>query len=392
MRKSIVGLFMLSLLFSGEVVAARDFIPTDNKKWLAVISTKDIDVAIGVARRLGEGAQVVSSRSGYYAVIKGPYAASTVEQVKKIDPNLYAVPTDALLSDGSRYIELVWSAPSSAPTLVDYLPDQPLQLSTGDVTVDIKMEKLNEDFYSTVVSGTEKNGPSFSFTVGKDGEFVTFGSSAAFLKLDASNDVPQLVFTRNAGGAHCCTNTWITLKSNGSAGWTLLDQGKLDGGGYWFEDVDGDGGQELLSVDNSFLYAFDSYAGSFAPLKISKLRFGKVDDVSDEPAMRRRLKQDLAGMEYEAKLDSSLWKSNGFLAGWVAAKMRLGQGEDSWQTVEQNINKLSDFGPQECTTAQSFEDCPIEKLKTIPVLKALASFLKEGGYGPLPEKAEALLR
>lgn len=391
MRKFVCGLIVGSLFFSASLGWAEDFRLPPAKKWLAIASTKDIDVAIGIARTLGEGTQVVTSQSGYYGVIKGPYVAATIEQVKKLDSEIYALPKDALLSNGARYIASLWKSPSSSPVLVDYLPDQPLHLSTGDVAVEIKLEKSIEETFSTVVTGTEKNGPSFNFTIGKNGEFVTFGSGAAFIKLDAASAVPQLVFTRNAGGAHCCTNTWLALKSDGSAGWTLMDLGKLDAGGYWFEDVDGDGGQELLSVDNSFLYAFDSYAGSLAPIKISKLRFGRIDDVTEEPAMNARLKQDLAGMEYAAKVDPSLWKANGFLAGWVASKLRLGQGEEAWQTVVQNINMKSDFGPQECSTGQSIDDCPAEKLQSTPILKALADFLKEGGYGPLPAAAEAVL-
>jgi serine protease Do len=391
MRKFVYGVLAGSLVMAWGVVLAEDLKLDGQKKWLAVASTKDVDMAIGFARTLGEGAQVVTSQSGYYAVIKGPYTASTIAQVKRLDSSIYELPSDALLSNGARYIASVWKAPSSSPVLVDYGPGKPLHLSTGDVAVEIKMEKTVEDAFSTVVNGTEKNKPGFKFTVGQEGEYVTYGSSAAFIKLDAASALPQVVFTRNVGGAHCCTNTWVVMKTEGSAGWALLDLGKLDGSGYWFEDVDGDGGQELLSVDNRFLYAFDSYAGSFAPLKIFKLRDGHIDDVSEEPAMQARLKQDLAGMEYATKVDPSKWKTNGYLAGWAAAKLRLGQGEEAWQTVEQNLDRNSAFGPQECTTGQSLDDCPADKLKTIPTLKALADFLKEGGYGPLPDRAESLL-
>ena len=71
--------------------------------------------------------------------------------------------------------------------------------------------------------------------------------------------------------------------------------------------------------------------------------------------------------------------------------MRLGQGTEAWQVVTENMNKASDFGPQTCTTGQSVADCPFEKLVSIPVLKGLADFLKQNGYGPLPDAAEALL-
>jgi serine protease Do len=391
MRNFVLSILVGSLAVSLGDAQAGDFTQKGPKKWLAVASTKDLDMAIAIARTLGAGAQVVTSQNDYYGVIKGPYAAKTVAQVKKLDSDIYELPKDALLSDGARYVKTVWQAPSDTPPLTGYEIGKPAKLSSGAVFAEVKLVKSGSENYITVASGGEKNGPNFSFETNADGEFATLGSDAAFMTLDASLKLPQLVFTRYSGGAHCCTKTWIVEKPDGAASWSLVEGETIDGTGYIFEDVDGDGGKELLSIDNSFLYAFDSYAGSFAPLKISKLRNGILEDVTTEPAMQGRLKQDLAGMEYEAKLNPELWKTNGFLAGWTANKMRLGQGDEAWQTVLENMDKNSSFGPQECTSGQKMDDCPVENMKPIPVLKALADFLKVGGYGPLPDRAEALL-
>jgi serine protease Do len=392
MRALSVGLIFGSFLLCGEIAGAVDFKLPPDRKWLAVASTKDIDTAIGFARSLGAGSQVVTSQSGYYAVVRGPYKASTVDQVRKLDETIYDLPKDALLSNGARYLKSVWQAPNNATVMSTYSIDKPLHLSAGDVSVEVKLVKIGVDSFSTEVSGADKSGHSFEFTVGKADDFVPSQAEAAFIKLDANSKEPQLVFTRYSGGAHCCTQTWVVARSDGSAGWALLNAGNLDGGGYGFEDVDGDSTQELISVDNSFLYAFDSYAASMAPVRISKLRDGKIEDVTDEPAMKSRLKQDLASMEFFTKVNPEMWKVNGYLAAWAANKIRLGQGDDAWETVTENIDKNSGFGPQECTTGQSVADCPAENLKPIPILKGLASFLKEAGYGPLPDAAEALLR
>ena len=386
----ILSLLAFGLSFSNGANAG-SFQLKGKNNWLTVASTKDLDVAIGIARSLNNNAQVVSSQSGFYAVIMGPYAATSITTVKKLDSTIYELPKDALLSNGARYVESVWKSPSQSTIMSSYDIEKPLQLSAGDVSATFTLDKVGDDLFSTVVTGEEKNGPNFTFTVDKKGEFVPSSSQAAFIKLDAKSTVPQLVFTRFSGGAHCCTMTWIAAKPDGAAGWSLTEGAYLDGGGYWFEDVDGDGGQELLSVDNRFLYAFDSYAGSFAPVHISKFRDGKIEDVTEEPAMQARLKQDLAGIEYAAKVDPGMWKQNGFLAGWAASKMRLGQGMDAWQVVSENMASDTGFGPQECTSGQSLDDCPVDNLKPIPVLKGLADFLKENGYGPLPDAAEALL-
>ncbi len=391
MRKIFLGLIIGAAVLWSEAALADGLKLSGKNNWLVVASTKDIDVAIGIARGMYSNAQVVTSQSGFYAVIMGPYAANSIAAVKKLDSNIYELPKDALLTDGAHYLESVWTSPSQSSTMSTYEIDKPLQLSTGDISVTLKLDKVGDDQFSTVVSGEEKNGPKFTFTVGKDGEYVPSSAQAAFIRLDASSKVPQLVFTRFSGGAHCCTMTWIAMKPDGAAGWSLIEAANLDGGGYWFEDVDGDGGQELLSVDNNFLYAFDSYAGSVAPVHVSKLRNGVIEDVSEEPAMQTRLKQDLAGLEYNAKVDPGLWKSNGFLAGWVANKMRLGQGVDAWQVAAENLASDTGFGPQQCSSGQKIDDCPAENLKQIPVLEALADFLKENGYGPLPDAAEKLL-
>jgi hypothetical protein len=60
--------------------------------------------------------------------------------------------------------------------------------------------------------------------------------------------------------------------------------------------------------------------------------------------------------------------------------------------MESFYEKQSDFGPQECATGQKVEDCKAEDLRAIPFPKALAEFLRERDYGPLPEAAQALLK
>ena len=364
-----------------------------NKHWLTVASTQDLDTAIGIAREfrfVDKGAKVASSDSGYYAIILGPYEGSSIQKLKKKDENIPDLPKDALLSNGDKYKEIVWAQADQGTNWTYYKIDQPAKLSSGDYSFEAKLDQVSDSVATTTVTGGFKGASEFTFVVDKEGKFSPQSPGVAVVKLDPKLDTPQLAFTRFAGGAHCCTKTWIAFKPSQNVGWSLIDQPPLDGDGYWFEDVDGDGAQELLSVDNRFLYAFDSYAGSLAPLRIAKLRNGSIDDVTDEPAMRKRLIQDVAGAEYEAKVRPDLWQENGFLAGWVANKIRLGEGDAAWARVASNMKEDSGFGPQICTSGQKIDDCPPDNLKPIPVLKGLASFLKENGYGPLPAAAEAL--
>ena len=378
---------------------------TGKMRWLAVASTKDKDVAIGIARvasYMADTVKVVSSKSGFYAVVLGPFATGSIAELKKTDTNerLSDLPADALLSRGENYIETVWDAKSGGIGQVAYSIDKVAEFSSGPLSVKIKGEKLGAENAYTVVDGKDAGG-TFHFDIGKDLPTDELSSAEEFMGLtyhraavaklvpNAPNN--QVIVTSYTGGAHCCTKTWILSRDAAQAAWSKIEGDMLDGDGYWFEDVDGDGALELLSVDNHFLYAFDSYAGSIAPIKIYKLQSGKIEDVSEMPDMHHRLAQDLAGMEYEVKVRPDLWKENGFLAGWVASKIRLGQGTDAWQVVTENMAMDTGFGPQECTSGQSVDDCPVDNLKQIPVLKALAGFLNENGYSPLPDAAEKLL-
>ncbi|MBL8791941.1 MAG: hypothetical protein JNM45_15730 [Rhizobiales bacterium] len=383
---------VLSVLAAGHVWAA-SLALTGKDRWLTVASTKDLETARAIAEVYSsERAKVVSSQSGWYAIILGPYREGSVAAITKAHAGIGTLPQDAHLSRGDRFLEVIFEEKpwEEQRPLSTYEAKKPARFSDGSITYTVEMGGSDEQPGPTVASAKEGDKMLFSFTTPND--YSMFGSDAGLLKLDPGAKGPQLVFTRFTGGAHCCTQTWIATSPEGGAGWSLVDAGVFDGGAYYYEDVDGDGFLEMLLVDNDFLYAFDSYAGSFAPIRIFQLRGSKLLDVSNAPAMRGRLKRDLAAMEFQAKLDPGLWKSNGFLSGWVAAKERLGEGEDAWQTVLENIDPNTDFGPDVCKTGKPLDECPYEDLEKVPVGKALARFLSERDYGELPPMARALLK
>ena len=406
MKRLVLG--FLALIFASVAAGlamAGDLQLSGNKRWLAVASTKDIDIAIGIARQMGgygDPTKVVTSASGYYAVVLGPYEASSIDQLKKQGSGKFdELPKDALLSQGANYKDVAWTYQPLSMGLVGFTLKKAATFSVDGLQVKVQGQPFEKDTAYTAVTGTDKSGASFSFDIGKDrtaddqDSVESFASEdfhqAGVVRLTRDGD-PQIVVTSFSGGAHCCTSTWILSRPAGAAAWTIIEADLLDGSGYWVEDVDGDGALELMSVDNRFLYSFDSYAGSFAPIKIARLIDGKIEDVTDRPEMKSRLAQDLAGLEFSAKNNKDLWKSNGFLVGWVASKIRLGQGDDAWAKFMANYDKASDFGPQICTTGQKLDDCPSDKLQAQPIPEGFAQFLKDNGYYPLPKAAEALIK
>ena len=102
---------------------------------------------------------------------------------------------------------------------------------------------------------------------------------AEIVELDRANKTPEIVFSSYSGGAHCCTRV-IVVGMDGKGHWRAKTVGDWDGGGDYIEDADGDGVAELVVIDNAFLYAFDCYACSAAPLKVLSIDKGEIVDVT----------------------------------------------------------------------------------------------------------------
>ena len=214
------------------------------------------------------------------------------------------------------------------------------------------------------------------------GPSVPLGSHVRILPLEKAAAHPQVVFSRYTGGAHCCAETFIAHFSAGR--WSVINAGKRDGEeGFSYVDADGDGNAEMVGADNRFLYTFDSYAGSLAPTQIYNLRDGKLVEVTKEERFKPFLRAELARMEKEANENPDAWKTNGFLAGWVAQKALLGEQAEGWQRLLKDYDRDSDWGlgcegddakkrkPAECNNAEA-------RKKIFP--RELRAFLVKNGY------------
>ena len=349
--------------------------------WVAVAVSKDKDEAIGIARLYeARKARVATLKSGGFAVFFGPVKPASIGKFRKTYQDWPDLPTDARLSHGEDFTATAWQ-PEDIGKAIDVTAAKPVQLAQGGFAVTAALVADGGNT-SIKLAGTSGSQTLFNLETAKD-EFADFGSSVTIARLDPAAALPQVMVVRNTGGAHCCAATSIA-SSKGPGGWMLVDGGKLDGDGYRLEDLDGDGAAELVNYDNSFFYAFDSYAASFAPIRIKRLSRDKLKDVTAEPQWRPRLAQDLAGMEFLARMDPKLWHSNGYLAAWVATEIELGQGEMAWKRMLKSYDRHSDFNPQVCTTGQSVDDCPEGKLQQVPFPEGLAAHIKEHGYGEAP--------
>lgn len=170
--------------------------------------------------------------------------------------------------------------------------------------------------------------------------YTRFSSNVSLKDLD-NNGSSEVIIKTFSGGAHCCTDITIYTWQNNQ--FIKTETGLLDGEGGVFEDLDGDRKFEFSSSDNSFLYAFSSYAGSFPPSLIYSFNNGKFQNVT-----RRYVKQlkSRAWEMYQAFLENKQknYEVNGILAGYVAQKALLGEYQQGWEFMLANYDPTSDWG------------------------------------------------
>jgi hypothetical protein len=200
--------------------------------------------------------------------------------------------------------------------------------------------------------------------------------SIQIAELDPSNAFPEVVVSFFTGGAHCCSATSVVASNADGSEWSIVDVGQFDGGPLLAIDLDGDGTYEFETRDNNFLYAFACYACSEAPMQVLALKDGRIENVSTDPRFRSAhaawLKTMILGVPEE--------EVNGFLAGYVAQKIRLGEGKEAWQLMLDRFDRSTDWGLEYCEQERDENgECPGETV-TLNFPQALERMLKKNGY------------
>ena len=295
----------------------------------------------------------------------------------KLPPNLYP-PSDVYLAKGDKFTEWVFEAPTSPILAQARFSGKPVTVHYGNLLATLSGIQKDGDFRNSALRF--ENGTSVVAKL--NGVSSTYAHAwVQFVRLDPKTSSPQVVFGSFSGGAHCCTTTQIIT----SAG-QIVDAGVIDGEGYSFEDIDGDGHVEILGIDNSFLYMFDAYATSYAPPRVQRLVEGKLLDVTREPTTKPYIQRSLREMQFQAAQNPSLWSSNGYLGGWVATKALLGEVEDAWQRMLSSYSQDSFFNEEECSISVKIDRCPPNMRHRIPFPVTLQKHLVKHGY-PVPNFA-----
>jgi hypothetical protein len=374
------------------VPAAGSLKLSGDQRWVVVASRREVDEAIGIARYYSgdvPSVRVVKANNGVYAIILGPEHTKTIQAFRERAKNLQSIPGDAFLSRGDNWAGEIWRMRSPILGEINYDGQNSTKLNYGAISLLISRvpnSTADKSGFVPVLAGRIGDKTVFTISGGPNVASDQPRAHVFLIKLDPTGSMPQVVMTSFTGGAHCCTEAQIAT-SDSDGRWSVLKADTLDADGYQFEDLGGDGVSEVASIDNSFLYAFDCYACSYAPVRIQKLQGARLRDVRRDYPMF--LRQDLYRMEYSAERTQELWHSNGFLGGWVAAKALVGQFEDAWARMLVSYDHNSDWLLEECTTGAPLDKCPVGLKKRISFPEALRKHLITHGYIEGQETAAA---
>jgi len=364
---------------------ANSYTLSGDARWIALASRQSIDEAIGVAQAYRwrfPNVRVMQATNGWYAIVAGPERVPNPRAFKEALVRAGEIPDDTIITRGQGYVAEVWR-PSSFKPLAEakYDGTRPVALRSGELVLNVSsLPSEGGGGRFPILSGAANGRLAFTTRLEESSNEVP-NAQVSVLRLDPASAEPQVVFSSFWGGAHCCTVTNIVTKVEGE--WRIVQGKTIDGdGGYSFDDIDGDGAAELLSVDQSFLYAFAPYAMSWAPETIAKLSGDRLVDVTAHPAFRPYMRQELHRIEYLASREPSLWRSNGFLAAWVATKAVLGEFDDAWARMVSLYDRSSDWPLTECTVEKVEGLCPDGKERTLAFPVALRKHLEEQGYIP----------
>jgi len=304
------------------------------------------------------------------------------------------IPEEAILPEETGIGEQVWRAPvvtvyfddpnpKAAEPEATAVPEADKDQTQGDAMDDAVPEASADE--ASEDNSTEAETAKAAIPAGPRIVATLKGPSAGLsdppvsiqiAELDPTNAYPEVVVSFFTGGAHCCSVTSIITSNADGSEWTTVEVGEFDGGPMTAIDLDGDGTYEFETRDNAFLYTFACYACSEAPLRVLALQDGAMKDVSADPRFKPAhaawLKTMIVGVPEQ--------DVNGFLAGYVAQKIRLGEGKQAWELMLKHFDRLTDWGLEICDQDRDESgECPGTTTKvTFP--QALERMLNENGY------------
>lgn len=250
----------------------------------------------------------------------------------------------------------------------------PLQRQAGPYELEIS--RRDEDEFAAPVLKLTAGGQSVTL----EGEMASTGfTNRISLISNRSGAVPVVMLQSYSGGAHCCNHVQLAGYSSGKL--KVVDLGSWDGDELGIpRDVNQDGLVDFVMRDNRFLYAFSSYAESYAPPQILNVLGGKVVDVSRHPAFATLYGKEMkeAGEVCQSGNGSG---ANGACPAFVAAAARLGKLDQAWRQMIAAYDASVDWTlPTGCWVSDEQGCPPGQEITYKSYPEALHAFLVRTGY------------
>jgi len=310
--------------------------------------------------------------AGFFAVSPARAGSNFVNELKA--RNAHHLTGKSILPKGKQ-------PPTVKRDWEDRLKRESWQLSEGPIKVSITLTKGGPPdamLFLTPVLSLSIEGKKMLRVEGSE----SFPDNPVFLvqiaEMDPGNPYKEVVFSTYTGGAHCCSDTRILTSSKDGKTWKEVELGPIDGGPLKARDLNDDGRYEFAFRDNAFLYTFGCYACSTSPFHILQLQDGKLIDASAKAEFRPHHVASLHRIIEWAGDDMDM---NGFLAGYVAQKILLGEGPQAWKFMLKYYDRKSDWGLVNCSVKEDEKgECPPGKKLTLSFPQALERFYKDAGY------------
>lgn len=241
------------------------------------------------------------------------------------------------------------------------------QIKEGDLAIEVDFKPYN-------LENEESNLKYRLFYQGKEkynSTKQTFFSQIYFQPAEKDNPNPYIIIQTYSGGAHCCTSFYIYTWLDGEFVQTSMED--LNSGGGIFQDLKGNNTVQFVTNDNSFLYAFSSYAGSYPPSLIYDVEKGQlIENTRNYREHLRETANNMLSAFKEGKENN--YEVNGVLAGYVAQKILLNEYEEAWNFMLENFDRTDENG-------LAIYDAEYNQIGEYPDFPtALKSFLQERGY------------
>lgn len=303
-------------------------------------------------------------------------ASALVTSVLAVNPALAQKgpsPADTSPPDTSSADSLPPLDPINGVTLSEVTPDaNSLALAGLRVSVVGQPSTNDEGMTTPVFTVTHESGAMLTYE-GEDSFFDWLPVTLQIAPLDPEASQPVIVTTSYTGGAHCCSDIDAVVWDDDANVLVHIPFATVDGG-YSIEDANGDGVGEIQVADQSFLYTFDSYAGSWPPPRFFALRGTEFVDVSDDPSFVPAFDLAMEDMAPEDHRDRP-----GMLAGWAALEARQGRGDAALTRLAQiDVETFFDF--QICANGGPNYECADKALRPATYQEFLRAHLIENGY------------